>query len=71
MERQFPLVADTGKIYKDISLFFRVNNKVSDSIRSQDKLYQKSYEKFVKKNIDINGLRSRYKTRQYRFSFFI
>lgn len=61
------LVADTEK-YKDISYSFRVNNKVSDSIRSQDKLYQKVM-KFVKKNIDINGLRSQYKTDSIGFLF--
>lgn len=61
------LVADTEK-YKDISYSFRVNNKISDSIRSQDKLYQKVM-KFVKKNIDINGLRSRYKTDSIGFLF--
>ena len=61
------LVADTEK-YKDISYSFRVNNKVSDSIRSQDKLYQKVM-KYVRKNIDINGLRSRYNTDSIGFLF--
>lgn len=61
------LVADTEK-YKDISYSFQVNNKVSDSLRSQDKLYQKIM-KFVGKNIDINGLRSRYNTDSIGFLF--
>ncbi len=61
------LVADTEK-YKDISYSFRVNNKVSDSIRSQDKLYQKVM-KYVRKNIDINGFRSRYNTDSIGFLF--
>lgn len=54
--------------YKDISYSFRVNNKVSDSIRSQDKLYRKVME-FVEKNIDMDGLRSRYKTDSIGFLF--
>ena len=54
--------------YKDISYSFRVNNKVSDSIRSQDKLYRKVM-KFVEKNIDMDGLRSRYKTDSIGFLF--
>lgn len=61
------LVADIEK-YKDISYSFQVNQKVSDSIRSQDKLYRKIM-KFVGKNIDVNGLRSRYKTDSIGFLF--
>lgn len=61
------LVADTEK-YKDISYSYQVRNKVTDSIRSQDKLYR-NIMKFVGKNIDITGLRSRYKTDSIGFLF--